>query len=142
MSPRTNPGAPRPLRAPSRRGTEQKWGQAALVGVSALTSVLSETDLPASCHPSRSCFLSAPELHPPGRGLPSPGTHWVYVGDLGLPEFQFFIAVVTTERFCMLSRQTSATGMTHQDTEFSAVYLLFNGEEPGAGESGLEEGER
>ena len=25
--------------------------------------------------------------------------------------------------------------MTHQDTEFSAVYLLFNGEEPGAGES-------
>ena len=37
--------------------------------------------------------------------------------------------------FCMLSRQTSATGMTHQDTEFSGIYLLFNGEEPGAGES-------
>ena len=37
--------------------------------------------------------------------------------------------------FCMLSRQTSATGMTHQDTEFNAVYLFLSGEEPGAGES-------
>ena len=35
----------------------------------------------------------------------------------------------------MLSRQTSATGMTYQDTEFNAVYLLLSGEEPGAGES-------
>ena len=35
----------------------------------------------------------------------------------------------------MLSRQTSATGMTYQDTEFNAVYLFLSGEEPGAGES-------
>lgn len=66
-----------------------------LVCLPFVCSLWSEASL-SLMSPCRSWFLRAPELRPCVHGPPSPGTHWVYVGFLGLPQGPFFIAYVTT----------------------------------------------
>ena len=82
---------------PAWSGTKQtdtgrSEGRAALVGVSALRLFSLERGLPWRPVNTAGAVSSEPQSRVPlAEASPSPGTHWVSEGGLGLPEFQFFI---------------------------------------------------
>ena len=71
---------------------------------------------------------------PLAEASPSPGTHWVYVGRLGVREGQLFIAYVTTAAL----HAVQADLCNRNDSPRYKVQCslsVINGEEPGAGGS-------
>ena len=95
--PRTNPGCSSALSGTEEMGTGRSGGRAALVGVSALCLFSLERGLPRPPVTPAGAVSSEPQSCVPlAEASPRPGTHKVYVGRLGVPEGQFFIAFVTT----------------------------------------------
>ena len=95
--PGTNPGCSSALSGTEEMGTGRSGGRAALVGVSALCLFSLERGLPRPpVTPAGAGFSEPQSCVPLAEASPSPGTHWVYVGVLGVPEVPFFNAYVTT----------------------------------------------